>query len=136
MHPLRFPNSGIKAKVFMRKFGFKLGFRAIVTVIGSESRRCLWGRGDHMNVVCMQRWLAMARPPAGVVGYGLATYKDRSVAVGPLQGAIAHRVSSRQGAVTRGHGRLPLAGAMAPIAKGNRHLRRGSGGGAVRVKEG
>ncbi|RWW44291.1 hypothetical protein BHE74_00049962 [Ensete ventricosum] len=24
MHPLRFPNSGIRAKVFMRKIGFKL----------------------------------------------------------------------------------------------------------------
>ncbi|RRT31355.1 hypothetical protein B296_00049774 [Ensete ventricosum] len=116
MHPLRFPNSGIKAKVFVRKIGFKLGFRAIVTAIGSESRRCLWGRGGHMHAVCMQRWLVMARPPAGAVGHGLATYKDRSVAAGPLQGAAAHRVSSPQGAVTRGDGRLPLARATATYA--------------------
>ncbi|RWV84973.1 hypothetical protein GW17_00053274 [Ensete ventricosum] len=140
MHPLRFPNSGIRAKVFVRKIGSKLRvmrlnrvelFYALVAAIGSESRRCLRGRGDHMHVVYMQRWLATARPPAG---------------------AAARRGSSPQGAATRGHGRLrpahkgqlvaaspaanrgggagrrggrPLAGRL-PAAKGIRRLRKGS----------
>ncbi|RWW64013.1 hypothetical protein BHE74_00028771 [Ensete ventricosum] len=56
MHPLRFPNSGIRAKVFVRKIGFKLRvmrlnrvelFYALVAVIGSESRHCLRGRGSR-----------------------------------------------------------------------------------------
>ncbi|RRT73451.1 hypothetical protein B296_00006597 [Ensete ventricosum] len=62
---------------------------ALVVAIGSESRRYLLGRGGHMHVVCMQRWLATARPPAGVVGCNLATYKGRPT-VASLQGVAAH----------------------------------------------
>ncbi|RWV94562.1 hypothetical protein GW17_00042884 [Ensete ventricosum] len=58
-------------------------FYALVAAIGNESRRCLRGRGSHMHVVCMQRWLAMARPPAGVVGQDLANCKGRSVVARP-----------------------------------------------------
>ncbi|RRT31531.1 hypothetical protein B296_00049439 [Ensete ventricosum] len=29
----------------------------------SESRRCLQARGGHLQAVCMQRWLAMAKAP-------------------------------------------------------------------------
>ncbi|RWV77363.1 hypothetical protein GW17_00061819 [Ensete ventricosum] len=97
MHPLRFPNSGIRAKVFVRKIGFKLRvmrlnhvelFYVLVAAIGSESRRCLWGRGDHMHVVCMQRWLVMAWLPT----------KGGRLRPGPLQGAA-----------TRGHSWLQPA---------------------------
>ncbi|RZS14377.1 hypothetical protein BHM03_00046059 [Ensete ventricosum] len=86
MHPLRIPNSGIRAKVFMRKIDFKLRvmrlnhvelFYTLVAAIGSESRRSLRGRGGHMHAVYMQRWLATARPPVGMAGHGLATCRGR-----------------------------------------------------------
>ncbi|RRT33227.1 hypothetical protein B296_00043722, partial [Ensete ventricosum] len=89
MHPLRFPNSGIRAKVFVRKIGFKLHvmrllrirlFYAYVVAIGSISRCCLRRRGGHLRDVCMQRWLATARPHAGAAVHDLATYKGRSAA--------------------------------------------------------
>ncbi|RZS19746.1 hypothetical protein BHM03_00052179 [Ensete ventricosum] len=152
MHPLRFPNNGIRAKVFMRKVGFKQRvmrlnyvelFYALVAAIGSESRHCLRGRGGHMHAVCMQRWLATARPPIGAVGHGLATCKGR-----PPARAAARKGASRQGlppasspAASRGggagcRGGRPMAGWL-PAAKGSHRLRRGSGGdGVVRVKEG
>ncbi|RZS28126.1 hypothetical protein BHM03_00061689 [Ensete ventricosum] len=92
MHPLRFPNSGIRAKVFVRKIGFKLHvmrlnrvelFYALVAAIGSKSRRWLQGRGSQMHAVCMQRWPAMARPPTRVAGHGLATCKGWPAAASP-----------------------------------------------------
>ncbi|RRT37495.1 hypothetical protein B296_00045520 [Ensete ventricosum] len=141
MHPLRFPNSGIRDKVFMRKIDFKLRvmrlnhvelFYAVVATIGSESRRCLWGRGGKL-------W------------------------PGPLQGATVLRGSNLQGAPARGHDQLrparkglpptanpvasrgdgvghkggrPLAGRL-PTVKGSCRLCRGSDGDdTVRVKEG
>ncbi|RWV77232.1 hypothetical protein GW17_00061966 [Ensete ventricosum] len=174
MHLLRFPNSGIRAKVFVRKIGFKLRVMRfnrvellymLVAAIGSESRRCLRGRGGHMHAVCMQRWLATARPPVGVAGHGLATCKGRPTAARPPargsrwwplvgmaasdQPARASRwcptrkglplaaspAASRGGGAGRRGGR-PLAGRL-PTAKGSRHLRRGNdSGGVVRVKEG
>ncbi|RWV78243.1 hypothetical protein GW17_00060818 [Ensete ventricosum] len=82
-------------------------FYALVAVIGSESRRYLQGRGGHMHAVCMQRWLATARPPIGAADHGLATCKEwPTAAKAPLQGAAARRGSSPHGATTRGHGRL------------------------------
>ncbi|RWV78788.1 hypothetical protein GW17_00060194 [Ensete ventricosum] len=116
MHPLRFPNSGIRAKVFVRKIGFKLHmmrfnhvelFYALVSVIGGESRRCLRGRGGHMHVVCMQRWLATARPSTGAAGHSLATSArgDRSQGQQPTRGG---HLRAQQGAASptasRGHG--------------------------------
>ncbi|RRT50162.1 hypothetical protein B296_00026299 [Ensete ventricosum] len=102
---------------------------ALVAAIGSENRSCLWGRGDHMHAVCIQRWLATTRPPAGVAGHGLATYKGwPTAAKAPLQGGGRLRPGPLQGATSR-KGGLP--------AKGSLCLRRGSSsGGAVRVKAG
>ncbi|RWV77459.1 hypothetical protein GW17_00061708, partial [Ensete ventricosum] len=106
------------------------------------------GRGSHMHVICMQRWLAKARPPAGVVCHGLATIRDGRPWPGPLQGAAARRGSCPQGVATRGHGRLwPARKGLSPAAspaasrgggtgrKGGRRLCRGSGN-TMRVKEG
>ncbi|RWV78694.1 hypothetical protein GW17_00060291 [Ensete ventricosum] len=45
-------------------------FYALVAAIGSESRRCLRGRGGHMHAVCMQRCLATAKPPVGATTCG------------------------------------------------------------------
>ncbi|RWV77006.1 hypothetical protein GW17_00062227 [Ensete ventricosum] len=93
-------------------------FYALVAAIGSENRRCEWGRGGHMHAVCMQRWLAMARPPAGAVGHGQATCKGWSaVAKAPLQGAAARGGSSLQGAATRRGSSRPRA-RPAPGLKG------------------
>ncbi|RRT73776.1 hypothetical protein B296_00027394 [Ensete ventricosum] len=118
------------------------GCREFIGMIGSESRCCLRGRGGHMHVVCMQRWLVVARPPAGAAGHGLATYKGRPAMARPL-GAVAHKgllpvaspvASMGDGAGHRGD--RPLAGRL-PTAKGSRRLCRGSGGDdAMRVKEG
>ncbi|RWW55332.1 hypothetical protein BHE74_00038037 [Ensete ventricosum] len=92
MHPLRFPNSGIRAKVFVQKINFKLRvmrlnrvelFYALVVAFGSESRGCLRGRGGHMHVVYMQRWLATVRPPAGATDHGLATCKGQQATARP-----------------------------------------------------
>ncbi|RWV96171.1 hypothetical protein GW17_00041134 [Ensete ventricosum] len=88
-------------------------FYALVAAIGNESRRCLRGRGDHMQAVCMQRWLAMTRPLAGATGHGLATCKGRPAMAwlparggrlrpSPLYGAIARRGGSPQGPVGSG----------------------------------
>ncbi|RWV84553.1 hypothetical protein GW17_00053724 [Ensete ventricosum] len=149
MHPLRFPNSGIRAKVFVRKISFKLSvmrlnrvelFYTLVVAIGTDSRRCVWGRDDHMHAVCMQRWLAMARPPTGAASH---TRKGRPPAgtVGsgqPVRGCCSRPAYRQQ---VRDAGRRvgrPLA-AWLPAVKGSRRLRKGNGsdsGGAVRVKEG
>ncbi|RWW58658.1 hypothetical protein BHE74_00034451 [Ensete ventricosum] len=59
-------------------------FYTLVAAFGSESRRCLQGRGGHMHDVYMQRWLATARPPIGAVGHDLATCKGRLAAARPL----------------------------------------------------
>ncbi|RWV83548.1 hypothetical protein GW17_00054823 [Ensete ventricosum] len=118
-------------------------FYALIAAIGSESRRCLWGRGGHMHAVCMQRWLATARPLAGAVGHGLATCKGQPTAARhPARGghprarsAAVSLAASRGGEAVRWGGR-PLAGQL-PAAKGNRRLRKGSDASdAVRVKEG
>ncbi|RWV77931.1 hypothetical protein GW17_00061175 [Ensete ventricosum] len=133
MHPLRFPYSGIRAK---RKYVLPAGM------------------GGHMHVVCMQRWLAMAKPPAGVAGHELATCKGRPIAARPparggrpqgqqptrgdhprARPAAASPVASKGGKAGR-RGGSPLAGRR-PIAKGSHRLRRGNNDdGAVRVNEG
>ncbi|RZR95501.1 hypothetical protein BHM03_00024358 [Ensete ventricosum] len=57
-----------------------------IKVIGSESRRCLRGRGGHMHAVCMQRCLATAKPTAGATSHGQVTCKGR-----PPAGAEARK---------------------------------------------
>ncbi|RRT62370.1 hypothetical protein B296_00040197, partial [Ensete ventricosum] len=84
-------------------------FYALVAAIGSESRRYLWGRGGHMHVVFMQRWLATTRPPAGAGDHGLATCKGRPAAPkAPQQGGGRLRPGPLQGAV--GCGQAPCKG--------------------------
>ncbi|RRT37032.1 hypothetical protein B296_00041019 [Ensete ventricosum] len=127
MHPLRFPNSGIRAKVFVQKIGFKLCvmilnrvelFYVLVAAIGSESRRCL-----HAEVAGHgQAPYRGGRPwPSywqGAVGCGQASYKGR-----PPKGAAARK--GRPPAGTTGCGQpergchprpaLPPAGAVTPV---------------------
>ncbi|RRT65992.1 hypothetical protein B296_00012902 [Ensete ventricosum] len=56
-------------------------------MIGSERRRCL--RGGHMHALCMQRWLATARPPAGAA--------DRKGQPSPAQEQRRRRRSEGEG---------------------------------------
>ncbi|RWV85211.1 hypothetical protein GW17_00053012 [Ensete ventricosum] len=145
----------------MRKIGFKLRvmrlnrvelFYALVAAIGNGSRRCLWGRGGHMHVVCMQRWLAMARPPAGATGYSQGppargrpaaarppARGDRPQGQQPAWGSHprarpAHKGLPPAASPATNRGGRPLPGRLPP-AKGSRRLRRGNDG-VVRVKEG
>ncbi|RRT59522.1 hypothetical protein B296_00010565 [Ensete ventricosum] len=101
------------------------------------------GKGGHMYVVCMKRWLAMARPPTRLAGHGLATYKGWLTATRPptrdghprAWAATTSPTASRGGNAGRRGGR-PLAGWL-PVTKGSCLLCRGNGSGdAVRVKEG
>ncbi|RRT66088.1 hypothetical protein B296_00014790 [Ensete ventricosum] len=69
-------------------------FYMLVAAIGSESRCCLRGRGGHMHAVCMQRWLAMARPPAGAAARKGGHPRARS--------AVASLVASRGCGAARG----------------------------------
>ncbi|RWV84941.1 hypothetical protein GW17_00053308 [Ensete ventricosum] len=68
MH-LRFPNSGIRAKVFIRKIGFKLRVMRLNRV---ESFYVLLlhfrSKGSEER-----GWPVTARPPAGAASHGLAT---------------------------------------------------------------
>ncbi|RWV95073.1 hypothetical protein GW17_00042333 [Ensete ventricosum] len=149
----RFPNSGIIAKIFVRKIGFKLyvmrlnrveSFYAFLLCFRSEGSPCKGQPG-----------IATASPLAGVASCGKAPFKGysqgqpargrpaRSQTVGAaargwpaaaLRPGSACRGGAHGGADRRG-GR-PLAEWL-PAGKGSRRLRRGSsGGGAVRVKEG
>ncbi|RWW03529.1 hypothetical protein GW17_00033309 [Ensete ventricosum] len=90
-----------------------------------------------MHIVCMQKWLATAKPPAWAAGHGLATCKGRPAMVKapmqggdrlrpcPLQGAAAHK---GQQPTRDGHsqGQQPLAAkpqgaaARGALARGNR----------------
>ncbi|RRT34937.1 hypothetical protein B296_00058441, partial [Ensete ventricosum] len=89
MHPLRFPNSGIRVKVFIGKISFKLRVMRL-NHVESFYVFLLRFRSEE------EGQLGMARPSAkGAVGYGQAPCKGRSPA-----GAT----------VARGHDRLRLAG--------------------------
>ncbi|RZS18503.1 hypothetical protein BHM03_00050778 [Ensete ventricosum] len=145
-----FLNSGIRAMVFIRKIGFKLHvmrlnrvelFYTLIVAIGSESRHCLRGRGGHIHVVCMQRWLAMARPPVGVgrptvgmAGYGQPARASRQWPACKGLSPATSPTASRGGGAGRSGGCL-LVGRL-PTAKGKCRLHKGSDDGAVRVKEG
>ncbi|RWW07966.1 hypothetical protein GW17_00028621 [Ensete ventricosum] len=67
MHPLRFPNSGIRAKIFMRKIGFKLhvkrlnrvkSFYAFLLHFRSKRSECKGQPG-----------MATSSPPVGAAGH-------------------------------------------------------------------
>ncbi|RZS28614.1 hypothetical protein BHM03_00062224 [Ensete ventricosum] len=124
-------------------------FYALVAAIGSESRRCLRGRGGNMHAVYMQRWLATARPRTGAVGCGQAPCKGRppagTVSYGQPARASRQRpackrlppaagLATNRGGSASCRGGRPLAGQLS-AAKGSRRLRRGSDG-TMRVKEG
>ncbi|RWW45296.1 hypothetical protein BHE74_00048875 [Ensete ventricosum] len=72
MHPLGFPNSNIKAKVFMRNSGFKLHMMRL-NHVESFYAFLLRFRSKHNEEEDGRP--ATARPPTRVVGHGLATCK-------------------------------------------------------------
>ncbi|RWV80657.1 hypothetical protein GW17_00058033 [Ensete ventricosum] len=115
MHPLRFPNSGIKAKVFVRKIGFKLrvmrlnhveSFYAFLLYFRNEGSPC---KG--------QLAMAMASPLAGAAGYGQPPCKGGQLWSGPLIGAATRSGSSPAG--TNGCGQAAGGGYRCKAARGN-----------------
>ncbi|RRT31742.1 hypothetical protein B296_00049118 [Ensete ventricosum] len=99
MYPLRFPNSGNRAKVFVRKIGFKL-----------------------CDEIISRRIVLPKAPSTGRLAPIRASPKGRPVA--PTRGSAYGQKRRPQGAASRGQhyrqqGRLPTG-------KGSRHLRRGS----------
>ncbi|RZS14568.1 hypothetical protein BHM03_00046280 [Ensete ventricosum] len=128
MHPLRFPNSGIRAKVFVRKISFKLrvmrlnrveSFYAFLLRFRSEGSPCkgqpgmvtaspLAGAADNSQGPTARGRLAVARPP---------TKGDRPQG----QQSLAGTTGCGQPAASRGG--HPLARQPSP-AQGQRQRRR------------
>ncbi|RWV83952.1 hypothetical protein GW17_00054382 [Ensete ventricosum] len=93
MLPLRFPNSGIRAKIFVRKIGFKLCMMRLnriesfyVFLLYFCNKRSK-DRGQSTT----------ARLSAGVVGHSQAPYKGGRPWLGHLQGGGPPRLGHLQG---------------------------------------
>ncbi|RWW50820.1 hypothetical protein BHE74_00042880 [Ensete ventricosum] len=140
MHPLRFPNSGIRAKVFMRKIGFKLRFhskgnkekgqqgmarppaRGRLAAAKAPLQRGGWLRpGPLQGEAARGHDRLQPRPPCkGAAGCGQAPDKGRLPA-----GVAAHKGQPPAGATAaRGHDRLP------PGCKGRSPVARSQGAAA------
>ncbi|RWV87643.1 hypothetical protein GW17_00050341 [Ensete ventricosum] len=125
MHRCRFPNSGNRAMIFVRKIGFKLcvmrlnrveSFNAF-TAITARRRGWPWlaARGNRLRPRPAARVrLATANPPCR--GGRLLPRPPCKGAAGHLQGAAARRGNSSQGAATRGRSRLRPARKRLPMA--------------------
>ncbi|RZS26470.1 hypothetical protein BHM03_00059816 [Ensete ventricosum] len=133
MHPLRFLNSGFRAKVFVRIIGFKLRvmrlnrvelFYALVAAIGNESRRSLWGRGDHMHAVCIQSL-------QGVATRGHGRQRPACKGLPPA----ASPATNKGDDVGRRGGHPLQAGCRSQGLRAASSSTQGGGGGAVRVRE-
>ncbi|RWW11221.1 hypothetical protein GW17_00025190 [Ensete ventricosum] len=98
---LRFSNSDIRAKVFVRKIDFKLH----VMRLNRIEPFCAF-----LLQFCIIRskegWLAMARPPAGVAGHDQAACRGSRLRPGLLQGRP--NVASPQRATANKHSSSPL----------------------------
>ncbi|RZS29311.1 hypothetical protein BHM03_00063023 [Ensete ventricosum] len=89
MHPLRFPNSGIRAKVFVRKIGFKQRVMRLnrVESFYAFAARTAGKRGGQPWLAPMQGRPHTARPAAAKAPYKGATGHGQN----PLAGAVASR---------------------------------------------
>ncbi|RZR88241.1 hypothetical protein BHM03_00015783 [Ensete ventricosum] len=83
MHPLRFPNSGIRTKVFVRKINFKLhvmrlyrveSFYAFLLRFRSEERRPAMANPHAGPARPRPRPAHKGRSPVGAVPVGMAVY--------------------------------------------------------------
>ncbi|RWV87823.1 hypothetical protein GW17_00050144 [Ensete ventricosum] len=128
MLPLRFPNSCIRAKVFMRKVGFKLRVMRLNHVESFYTFLLhFYGKRSEERAQ-----LAMARPSTGVAGYGLATWLPlvgAPAGATPMEGAARVRGTDHKGNSSRS-----LAWRL-PAGEGSRRLCRGSDDDIVRVRE-
>ncbi|RWV94013.1 hypothetical protein GW17_00043488 [Ensete ventricosum] len=133
-----FPNSGIRAKVFMRKIGFKLrvmrlnrveSFNAFAT---RTARRRGWPwlavRGSRLRPRPPARgWLAMANPPAGVAGCSQgppARWLPTTCKGRPPAGAVGcQRCACKR--LPTVHPQGAARGAPARVAAGSSYSRRG-----------
>ncbi|RZS04420.1 hypothetical protein BHM03_00034749 [Ensete ventricosum] len=71
MHPLRFPNNSIRAKVFMRKIGFKLSVIRLNRVESFYALLLHFRSKDNKE----REWLATAKPPTRVASHSLVIRK-------------------------------------------------------------
>ncbi|RZR90589.1 hypothetical protein BHM03_00018504 [Ensete ventricosum] len=110
MLPLRFHNSGIRAKVFMRKIGFKL------RVMRSNRAESFYAFLLHFcNESSVEEgWPATASPHAGPATHGQAAAKaPNKGATGCDQGQPAREVGAARRGSSRPQGRQPPAGTPA-----------------------
>ncbi|RWW09354.1 hypothetical protein GW17_00027162 [Ensete ventricosum] len=154
-HPLRFPNSGIRAKRLAAKVGAACGegrphaccLHAEVAGHGQASCRGSkpWAGYLQGAAGCGQApykgWspagaaARKGRPPTGTAGCGQPARVNRQRLTRKGLPPAASPTATKGGGAGRRGGR-PLAGRL-PTIKGSRRLRRCSGDGdAVRVKEG
>ncbi|RRT68347.1 hypothetical protein B296_00012516 [Ensete ventricosum] len=119
MHPLKFPNSGIRAKVFIRKIDFKLCVMRLYRVEsfyvfllhfrskGSEEEGRPATASPHAGLATHSQ-AATKAPYKGEVGCGQG--QPEREASGARKGRRLWAEAPPAGAVaTRGHGRLRLA---------------------------
>ncbi|RWV96996.1 hypothetical protein BHE74_00036116 [Ensete ventricosum] len=102
MHPLRFHNSSIRAKVYVRKIGFKQ-FVMRLNCIESFYALLLHFRSKGSKE---RGWPTMARPSTRVVGYGQAPYKGDRPWAGHPQGGDRMWPRPHAGVATRRSSRL------------------------------
>ncbi|RZS25786.1 hypothetical protein BHM03_00059046 [Ensete ventricosum] len=112
MHPLRLSNSGIRAKVFMRKIGFKLRVMRLNRV------ECFYAFVLHFRSEGSEEEGRPATARASPQGQRLRARR-----------ATASPAASRGGDVVGRRGGCPLARRLR-VGQGRRRLRRGSGDGA------
>ncbi|RZS12710.1 hypothetical protein BHM03_00044183 [Ensete ventricosum] len=135
MHPLRFPNSGIRAKVFMRKIGLKL---RVIILNRIESFYVLLLRfrsKDNKE----RGWLTTARPSGRVAGHGQAARGSPVARVAACKGGRSCRGSAgpmrrHPPARCRPRAAVPTVGAVAH-ADGVQHRRLRRAAKVVRVRE-
>ncbi|RRT52192.1 hypothetical protein B296_00037534 [Ensete ventricosum] len=123
MHLLRFSNSGIKAKVFVRKISFKLRVMRLNPIESfyafllhyyserSEERRLA-------TAIPPTRVADHRRPLAGVATHSQAGSRRRSPVEAPSRRWSPVEAVARRGATANGHNRLQRGGRLQGARKG------------------
>ncbi|RRT85879.1 hypothetical protein B296_00003194 [Ensete ventricosum] len=110
MLPLRFPNSGIRAKVFMRKIGFKLRVMRLNHVESFYAFLLYFCNEGSVE----EGWPATASPHVGSATHGQAAAKaPNKGAAGCDQGQPAREVSAARRGSNQPQGRQPPTGTPA-----------------------
>ncbi|RWV78391.1 hypothetical protein GW17_00060645 [Ensete ventricosum] len=115
MHPLVFPNCGIRAKVFVRKIGFKLRVMRLNRVESFNAFTAITARRRGWSWLAARGSRLQPRPPCkGAAGHYQPPLQGRPVATRPPARGMP---ATCKGRPPRGRGRLPTVhpqGAVAP----------------------